>query len=146
MKEEQSELIKKADEVYEELESAFVYPGRSGQKSARELVTELVAASYEHQHGLKMIKRERVEHFTKHGRTLEMDAEKNKEYQLTAAAMMLLMQTPGSADPMQSVEKIIEAGSFDEPLIRTMMAKPYEKRLVIAGSLIAAELDRLKFG
>lgn len=82
--------------------------------------------------GIELISKERSEQIEKHGYSLQMDSVLNTDYQLSYAATALLRFPRGGApkgwDPIGWV-KIAE--------------KPYRERLIIAGALIAAELDRL---
>lgn len=88
--------------------------------------------------GIELIAQERKEQIEKHGRTIEKDIEVNFDCQLGTAAGIL------------SYELIDELDCQDDPplnwdlkLWQKMYGKPYKERLIIAGALIAAELDRL---
>lgn len=83
-----------------------------------------------------LISLERREQLKKHGITVEQDLNFNKEGQLAEAARKL------------SVEKLDVSDYFapkgwDEAIWEKMINKPYPRRLLIAGALIAAEYDRL---
>ena len=71
---------------------------------------------------------------TKHGRTLEHDAEFNKDGQLVDAAINLIL----GATSWEAPQNWDNQALWDK-----MREKPLKERLVIAGALIAAEIDRL---
>lgn len=81
--------------------------------------------------GVELIAQERNEQITKHGRTLEQDAYNNKDYQLSGAAVSLI--TGNRMTPFE----------WDARIFNKMMDKCYLDRLIIAGALIAAEIDRI---
>lgn len=85
--------------------------------------------------GVLEILAERLEQLEKHGKTTEYDLRFNSTHQLTKAAKSLLW-TWGESAPM-SIE------GWDSELCNKMMKKPYRDRLVVAGALIAAEIDRI---
>jgi len=90
--------------------------------------------------GIELIAEERKEQIEKHGRTLKTDI-KNKKHQLSFAAQML-------AHPMgSSIEWDCDVNipKWDKSIWYKMIKKPYKERLVIAGALIAAEIDRLNY-
>lgn len=89
--------------------------------------------------GIELIAQERAEQINKHGRTLEYDRKENWDTQLSTAAGILCYE---------DIEEIDAA--FDTPptgwsleLWQKMWNKPYRERLIIAGALIAAEIDRV---
>ncbi len=87
--------------------------------------------------GIELIAKERQEQIEKHGRTIKEDMEQNADFQLLIGARALLRNDSHS----------INMGDFpndwDYPICKRMMNKNYRERLIIAGALIAAELDRL---
>lgn len=88
--------------------------------------------------GIELIAVERQEQIEKHGRSLKSDR-KNKKYQLSFAAQML-------AHPMgSSIEWDCDVNipKWDKEIWQKMIKKPYKERLIIAGALIAAEIDRV---
>lgn len=88
--------------------------------------------------GIELITKERKEQITKHKYTLKRDSEENKDMQLAlAAAQMALPPNYG-----KFWEEQVPKG-WDKSVWMLMMSKPYPERLVIAGALIAAEIDRL---
>lgn len=82
--------------------------------------------------GIELIAQERLEQKTKHGRTLQRDCNENKDLQLSQAAEALI---EGDLSWMPD--------SWEEAICARMIGKSYRERLIIAGALIAAELDRL---
>lgn len=83
--------------------------------------------------GIELIKKEREEQILKHGRTTEKDMVENTEGQLRVAAMFLLDEINLCQQPK----------NWDGQIWVKMQRKPLKERLVIAGALIAAEIDRL---
>jgi len=98
---------------------------------------ELYNKTKEEDSGIDLITKERNEQIEKHGRTIEYDQQWT-QHQLCDGAIELLQ------GPEMSAEANVPPSGFDEELWRKMIFKTYEERLVIAGALIAAELDRLK--
>ncbi len=92
-----------------------------------------------------MIAKERQEQIEKHGRTIAKDVIENKEAQLSFAAALLSCPNPKSMgfDPNSNVGR---PEKWDKKIFNHMMSKSYKDRLVIAGALIAAEIDRLSAG
>lgn len=80
--------------------------------------------------GVELIEKERLEHKIKHGKSVKHDFENNKDRELVQAAMALILGNP-----------LMMPESWDEEECGKMLAKPYLERLVIAGSLIAAQID-----
>lgn len=87
--------------------------------------------------GAEQIVKEYGEMRNKHGYTLQQDVQYNKGGQLRQAAVALICDH-GSGDISQ-----LPAG-WDDPTCRHMIEKSYRDRLVIAGALIAAEIDRVQ--
>ncbi len=83
---------------------------------------------------IQLINKERKEQLTKHGRTVERDAKENPSGELALAAEALCHKKC-------SWENF--PGTWSRIICEKMAAKPYKERLVIAGALIAAEIDRL---
>jgi len=86
--------------------------------------------------GIELIAIERTEQIKKHGRTIQSDVEENTEDQLPTAALWLI---EGGLTMRQRVPS-----QWDEDIWHKMIDKPYKERLIIAGALIAAEIDRLQ--
>lgn len=87
--------------------------------------------------GIELIAEERQEQIEKHGRTIKEDAKYNCSQQLTMGAEALICNN-GAGDwnkfPMR----------WDDTICAKMINKPYKERLIIAGALIAAEIDRIQ--
>lgn len=93
--------------------------------------------------GVLQIADERREQLEKHGRTIELDFKNNRNFELTYAAQ-LLIKWPGIM-PKGIFEKLAPPKGWDEKVFLHMMQKTYKDRLVIAGALLAAEIDRLQY-
>ena len=89
--------------------------------------------------GIELIAIERNEQLTKHGRTVEEDAWGNDKFQLADAAAQLISK------PDNINECVTPHGWDNEYFRKICFNKPYKQRLIIAGALIAAEIDRLQF-
>lgn len=85
--------------------------------------------------GIELIAKERQEQIEKHGIAIEQDVNINKFAQLIDAAIML-MQTDR--------HKMGTPVYWDNSVWEKMINKSEMERLIIAGALIAAEIDRLK--
>lgn len=89
--------------------------------------------------GIELITEERLQQIEKHNRTIDSDVYSNDCGELRIAAMGLLNQK----------EDRIYMGEFpaawDEAICEHMASKPYRERLIISGSLIAAEIDRIQY-
>ena len=83
--------------------------------------------------GIELIAIERQEQIEKHGRTIEYDRKFNSSGQLQQGALALIHEHFGDFPAI-----------WDDNLCSKMFAKPLKERLVIAGALIAAEIDRLQ--
>lgn len=88
--------------------------------------------------GIELIAEERREQLEKHGRTIEEDVIGNSNGQLVMGAMMLL-----SVDYEEGIDPESYPLGWDKDACQKMINKDYEQRLIIAGALIAAEIDRL---
>lgn len=84
--------------------------------------------------GTELIYDERREQIYKHRRTVAEDKKQNKKRQLRSAAYMLIGDNAYIQDPPEGWNPLV----WDK-----MKRKPIKERLVIAGALIAAELDRM---
>ena len=91
--------------------------------------------------GIKLIVKERKEQINKHNFSIEHDAEFNELrgndglYPLSTAARAVLIGNDGE----------FPSSWNDLDLVQKMCDKSYKDRLIIAGALIAAELDRLLY-
>lgn len=89
--------------------------------------------------GIQLIEKERTEQIQKHGRTIEKDVIENDSRQLSLGALMLL-----SVDYEEGIDSESYPDGWDKDICAKMIGKSYEERVIIAGALLAAELDRLK--
>jgi hypothetical protein len=92
--------------------------------------------------GIELIAMERKEQIEKHQITVELDVVNNSNFELSKAAMFLC------GDDEYNKLFVIPHDEFRPDSIskecwEKMTKKPYVERLVIAGALIAAEIDRL---
>ena len=88
--------------------------------------------------GIEMIAKERQEQIEKHNRSIENDVKENGSYQLAIGASKLL------AYPAECHDYQLPPNGWNVDIYKKMRDKPYKERLIIAGALIAAELDRLE--
>jgi len=85
--------------------------------------------------GIDLIKKEREDQILKHGKTTDYDIEFNEGCQLSIAAAVICMpQVNFRYEPPTD---------WDIHTWNRMVSKSYRERLIIAGALIAAEIDRL---
>ena len=87
--------------------------------------------------GIDLIAEERAEHFEKHHFSIKEDVRYNTNQQLAEAALLLLV-TDMPEGVMHTPPKGWNKGCWAH-----MCGKSYSERLIIAGSLIAAEYDRI---
>ncbi|SFO05049.1 hypothetical protein SAMN05421741_11834 [Paenimyroides ummariense] len=85
--------------------------------------------------GIELIADERRQQIEVHARTIELDLKYNSEKQLSVAAKRLL-----EFDPRETGRPLY----WDRDIWNKLTGKDYKKRLIIAGALIAAEIDRLQ--
>jgi len=85
--------------------------------------------------GVELIADERKEQIEKHGRTIKKDVKLNGQEQLRRATIYLLQTDRHS---------VHAPFGWSDSIWEKMMNKPYKERLIIAGALIAAEIDRLQ--
>ena len=88
--------------------------------------------------GIELIAEERDEQVFKHNRSVKYDAENNKGMQLSKAAQRLI-------SPYTHWKTTICPPKWKKMIWRKMVKKEYKDRLIIAGALIAAEIDRLQY-
>lgn len=86
--------------------------------------------------GIELIAQERAEHTSKHARTILDDVKYNDENQLGLAA-------EGILNPYDEIRFALFPRGWSQKDWNKMAGKTYRERLIIAGSFIAAELDRL---
>ncbi|MDD5013698.1 MAG: hypothetical protein PHW73_01175 [Atribacterota bacterium] len=84
--------------------------------------------------GIELIAQERAEQIEKHGISIEKDVSENAYKELTIGAINLINDNHFGKPIKWDPEKWIH-----------MSHKSYKDRLIIAGALIAAEIDRLQF-
>ena len=89
--------------------------------------------------GIELIAEERQEQIEKHNRTIESDIKNNGAFQLSKAAAALIHPDFRTAKDRFRVMP----NEWDDLITLKMCRKSYEDRLVIAGALIAAEIDRI---
>lgn len=87
--------------------------------------------------GIELIAQERNEQIEKHGRGVERDVDENTLQQLPVAAMLLI-------EGGIKIEMMCPS-EWDDEIWLKMARKSYKDRLIIAGALLAAEIDRLQF-
>lgn len=86
--------------------------------------------------GVELIAKERQEQISKHSRTEERDIKENAGGQLQAAALYIL-----AMDYNENAEDYYPE-DWSEEFQLSLEKKTQKERLVIAGALIAAEIDR----
>ena len=86
--------------------------------------------------GIELIAQERQEQREKHGRTIAHDVLFNRQSQLVEAASTLIQVSDGC--------QYFAPAGWDVGIFKKMMSKAYKERLVIAGALLAAEIDRIQ--
>lgn len=96
--------------------------------------------------GVESIAKEREKHYKENNCHVEDDVEHNKRGELTAAAHLLISYTENDSDFInEKCSLFFLATRWNEVRLFKMMHKPYKERLIIAGALIAAEIDRLNY-
>lgn len=105
--------------------------------------------------GIELIAEERHEQLTKHGRTIEADSkynhgkyeERGEEFNRPQLAMAASQLVIPDEDPfrLHFHHGIFIPHGWNEDRWFKMMNKTYKERLIIAGALIAAEIDRLAY-
>ncbi len=83
--------------------------------------------------GINLIAKERQEQIEKHNRTIEKDVIENEDGELGYGAIALI----------GGIEE--DFPDWDYEICKKMINKSYKDRLIIAGALIAAEIDRLNY-
>jgi hypothetical protein len=91
--------------------------------------------------GIELIAQERQEQIEKHGRTIKRDSDENENLQLAFGAAMLI-----ESEWQEGIDRESYPDGWDKDICDRMLAKTYKERLIIAGALIAAEIDRLQHG
>lgn len=100
--------------------------------------------------GIELIAKERQEQIEKHGYTDELTKQNPhwyNDHQLSRVASLLLhsedLTYSSKMHPMEMAIDMKMIEEWDEEKLRYMASKTYVERLVIAGALIVAEIDRL---
>lgn len=89
--------------------------------------------------GVDLIKKEREEQINKHRYTTEIDKKNHNLRELAQAARVLVSNE--YLDKRQSL--LAMPSDWDNEACLKMINKTYKERLIIAGALIAAEIDRI---
>lgn len=84
--------------------------------------------------GIELIAKERQEQIYKHNRSTLNDLYENSNGELIQGAIIVAGHQHIDYMPKQ----------WDKAICEKMLGKSYKERLIIAGALIAAELDRLE--
>lgn len=92
--------------------------------------------------GIELINDERNEQLDKHSYSKDHDIKVNNHYQLSQAASILIGEV--DMDDYEATPEEMCPPDWNEEIFKKMCGKTYEERLIIAGALIAAELDRLQ--
>ena len=87
-------------------------------------------------HGIIAMLNERNDQINKHGYTAHNDVLYNQNGELVIAARALMKEV---CVPHDFPEK------WDKVIVNKMVLKPYIERLIIAGALLAAEVDRRRY-
>jgi len=93
--------------------------------------------------GIELIAIERKEQIEKHGRSIEKDKLENDKGQLGAGASLLAIDFPLGCLETEDVIENHKPDGWSQEIWEKMCNKSYKERLIIAGALIAAEIDRL---
>jgi hypothetical protein len=95
--------------------------------------------------GIELIEAERLEQIFKHGRTVDMDVALNGNKQLAIAAhrMLAWAEHDPTTEGVVFVQPPAPEGWNPDIWAKMVLFIPYKKSLIIAGALIAAEIDRL---
>lgn len=91
--------------------------------------------------GIELIANERWEQINKHGRTVFDDVVHNDDCELSRVARYLALVD--SHEVSDGGLAIIMPDKWNFDIFKSMMKKSYRERLIIAGALLAAELDRI---
>lgn len=92
--------------------------------------------------GIELIAEERQEQIEKRDRTVLLDVYRNDRQQLRIAAKKLLVKWDGVEEGNQT--RLKPPTGWDKEIWLKMVGKDYKQRLIIAGALIAAEIDRIQ--
>lgn len=92
--------------------------------------------------GLQLIAEERSKQIIIHKRTIQSDVEDNSNGELAVAARLLITKDD-EMKLMEDFATLLLPNWNKEHLIK-MDNKPYFEKLIIAGALLAAEIDRVQ--
>lgn len=96
--------------------------------------------------GIELIAQERKEQIEKHGRTVELDAMQYNNFELRVVARALMTDGVNFISEDQPLARLsMMPPWWNRKVSKKMVSKPYKERLIIAGALIAAEIDRLQY-
>ena len=90
--------------------------------------------------GIELIAKERKEQLEKHGISVKNDAQFNSMMEYNGLPALSLAAIRLLDDSIQRVP-----AHWDKKRLEKMESKPYKERLIIAGALLAAEIDRVQF-
>ena len=93
--------------------------------------------------GIELIKKEREDQLLKHGIPIYGDVRYNSMPTSYHDLTPLILGAIYILD--DSGEFIDKPEHWDEEMLENILSKDYEDRLVIAGALIAAEIDRVQY-
>jgi len=95
--------------------------------------------------GIELIAQERQEQIEKHGRTIQGDVLTNNDGELKQTVMALIMDADNYRDFAHAAIRLAHMPrNWDTQICNKMASKSEKERLIIAGALIAAEIDRLQ--
>ncbi len=95
--------------------------------------------------GVREIAIERDDQIREHLFSIDNDVKNHKGRELLIAAIKVVSLGDFASFPidMQRVLNELDTGSISDDFYLKVMKKPYKHRLIIAGALIAAEIDRI---
>lgn len=94
--------------------------------------------------GIELIAQERKSQIEKHGLTAEVDAAKNANRQLIEAISLMLPEGDEQDNKIYLKARLDGIPTGWSPRVWEKMAKKsYLERLVMAGAMLAAEIDRI---
>lgn len=89
--------------------------------------------------GIELIVQERKEQIEKHGRTVQLDIERNN-YRKMLTVVQVLIEPQQHLQHDYILKQYMPLG-WDKEIWMKMCKKPFVDRLVIAGAFIAAQID-----
>nr|WP_293837509.1 hypothetical protein [uncultured Arsenicibacter sp.] len=95
--------------------------------------------------GVDLIAKERHEQINKHGFSIEKDLSQNDYEKLISATLSILFQNPKFSEPIERKPIYFYPNSWDDKYYERIVQKSRIEQLVIAGALIAAEIDRILY-